>query len=155
TCGHRVRACTWRNQSICSCSCAFGCSESSPPGARARHERYAARWVGEPFSIAEPEGIWMLLSLVGSEIASGRDPLAVIVMNESVSAGERIAAAVLGWPGVERASHRFGGIEFRLGKRELGHVHGDTLVDLPFPRKVRDELVSSRRARPHVLPDTG
>jgi len=52
--------------------------------------------------------------------------------------------------------HRYGGSEFRLGKRELGHLHGDALVDLPFPRKVRDELVAAGRARPHhVLPETG
>ncbi len=77
-------------------------------------------------------------------------------MNENVSVGERIAAAVMAWPEVERAPHRFGGIEFRLGKRELGHIHGDALVDLPFPRKVRDELVAAGRARPHhILPDSG
>jgi hypothetical protein len=77
-------------------------------------------------------------------------------MSENVSAGRRIAEAVLAWPGVEQAAHRFGGIEFRLGKRELGHLHGDALVDLPFPRKVRDELVAQGRARPHhVLPDSG
>jgi Family of unknown function (DUF5519) len=77
-------------------------------------------------------------------------------MDKRVGIGERIAAAVMEWPGVERAPHRFGGIEFRLDKRELGHLHGDALVDLPFPRKVRDELVATGRARPHhVLPDTG
>ena len=77
-------------------------------------------------------------------------------MNEDLSPGKRIAEAVMEWPGVERAPHRFGGTEFRLGKRELGHLHGDALVDLPFPRKVRDELVAAGRARPHhVLPDSG
>jgi hypothetical protein len=77
-------------------------------------------------------------------------------MGESAGICGRIAAAVMAWPGVERAPHRFGGIEFRLGKRELGHLHGDALVDLPFPRKVRDELVAQGRARPHhVLPDSG
>lgn len=73
-------------------------------------------------------------------------------MDESVGIAEQIAAAVMAWPGVERAAHRFGGIEFRLGKRELGHLHGDALVDLPFPRKVRDELVAQGRARPHRAP---
>lgn len=71
-------------------------------------------------------------------------------------ARQRIADAVSGWPGVEQAPHRFGGIEFRLGKRELGHLHGDVLADLPFPRAVRDELIAAGRARPHhVLPDSG
>jgi hypothetical protein len=77
-------------------------------------------------------------------------------VTENVSAGYQIAAEVMSWPGVERATHRVGGIEFRLGKRELGHLHGDSLVDLPFPRKVRDELVAAGRAQPHhVLPDSG
>ena len=59
-------------------------------------------------------------------------------------------------PEVTEASHRFGGIEFRLGRRELGHLHGDYLADLPFPRRVRDELVAAGRAKPHhVLPDSG
>ena len=54
------------------------------------------------------------------------------------------------------APHRFGGIEFRVGRRELGHLHGDRIADLPFPRRVRDELIAAGRARPHhVLPDTG
>ena len=53
-------------------------------------------------------------------------------MNEEVSDSKRIAAAVMAWAGVERAPHRFGGIEFRLGRRELGHLHGDAL-HLPRP----------------------
>jgi Family of unknown function (DUF5519) len=57
---------------------------------------------------------------------------------------------------VEAAPHRFGGVEFRLGRRELGHLHGDRIADLPFPRRVRDELIAEGRARPHhVLPDSG
>ena len=69
---------------------------------------------------------------------------------------ERIRREVLGWPGVEEAPHRFGGVEFRLGRRELGHLHGDRLADLPFPVRVREELIREGRARPHpVLPESG
>src|SRR5438105_14198289 len=69
---------------------------------------------------------------------------------------ERVTETVMSWPGVESAPHRFGGVEFRLGRRELGHLHGDRIADLPFPRRVRDELVATGRARPHhVLPDSG
>jgi hypothetical protein len=72
-------------------------------------------------------------------------------------AQERIRSAVLEWPGTQALPHRFGGTEFRLGeKREIGHIHGDHLVDIPFPRRVRDEVVAAGRAQPHhVLPDTG
>jgi hypothetical protein len=61
-----------------------------------------------------------------------------------------------GWEKVTVAPHRFGGIELRLGKRELGHVHGDTLVDIPFPRRVRDEIIAAGEAEPHhILPESG
>ena len=73
-----------------------------------------------------------------------------------MSIHERIASEVRSWEAVTSAPHRFGGVEFLLGKRELGHLHGDRLADLPFPRKVRDELVDAGQAVPHhVLPDTG
>jgi hypothetical protein len=64
------------------------------------------------------------------------------------------------WPKVGIAEHSFGGIEFRVGRRELGHIHplpdGRSFADLPFPKAVRDELVATGRAVPHhVLPDSG
>jgi predicted DNA-binding protein (MmcQ/YjbR family) len=71
-------------------------------------------------------------------------------------ADEMIHEAVVSWEGVTARPHRYGGTEYRLGKREIGHVHGDSLVDIPFPKKVRDELVSAGRAEPHhVLPKSG
>jgi Family of unknown function (DUF5519) len=74
----------------------------------------------------------------------------------ALSPGARIAAEVDSWSGVTSGPHRFGGVEFRLGRRELGHLHGDRFADLPFPRRVRDELIAAGRARPHhVLPDSG
>ncbi len=57
---------------------------------------------------------------------------------------------------VTESTHRFGGIEFKLGRRELGHLHGDRMADLPFPRRVRDELIAAGRAEVHhALPDSG
>ncbi len=68
----------------------------------------------------------------------------------------RIEREVASWEGVTVQPHRFGGVEFRLGKRELGHLHGDRLADLPFKRRVRDMLVETGRAQPHhVLPESG
>src|SRR5207253_483606 len=67
-----------------------------------------------------------------------------------------IIEEVSSWPGVESHPHRFGGVEFTIDHREIGHLHGDRLADLPFPTRIRDELIASGRARPHhVLPDTG
>ena len=69
-----------------------------------------------------------------------------------------IQAEVASWEGVSVHPHRFGGVEFRFGRRELGHLHGDPprLVDLPFHRTIRNMLVETGRALPHhVLPDSG
>ena len=67
-----------------------------------------------------------------------------------------ITAAVTEWPGVTARAHSFGGVEFRLGRREHGHVHCDRLADIPFPKRLRDELLKAGRVRPHhVLPQSG
>jgi hypothetical protein len=71
-------------------------------------------------------------------------------------AQQRIVGIVQGWQEVEILPHRFGGLEFRLGKRELGHIHGDALVDIPFPKAVRNEIVAAGEAEPHhILPKSG
>jgi hypothetical protein len=75
-------------------------------------------------------------------------------MSEDIAT--QIEQTVANWPGVTVEPHRFGGIEFRVGRRELGHLHGDRLADLPFPVKVRDELIAAGKAQPHhVLPNSG
>jgi predicted DNA-binding protein (MmcQ/YjbR family) len=71
-------------------------------------------------------------------------------------AQEAITKAVTLWEGVTVQPHRFGGVEYAIGKREIGHIHGDHLVDIPFPKRVRDEIVAKGRAQPHhILPETG
>ena len=71
-------------------------------------------------------------------------------------AQQQITQAVSQWAGVTVAPHRFGGVEYQLGTRELGHIHGDSLVDIPFPTPIRNELVASGEVQPHhVLPDSG
>lgn len=67
-----------------------------------------------------------------------------------------ITKAVTAWEGVPVAPHRFGGVEYAIGTREIGHIHGDHMVDIPFPKKVRDEIIAEGRAQAHhFLPETG
>ena len=67
-----------------------------------------------------------------------------------------ITKSVMAWGGMTVRPHRFGGVEYVMGRREIGHIHGDELVDIPFPKKIRDDLVNSGRAQPHhILPKTG
>ena len=72
-------------------------------------------------------------------------------------ARDAIAAELNRWPGVSAHPHRFGGTEFVYGeRREIGHIHGDQLVDIPLPTRLRDELVAAGRAQPHhILPESG
>jgi Family of unknown function (DUF5519) len=69
---------------------------------------------------------------------------------------EKVKAELMSWPGVTSQPHRFGGTEFRIGGREMGHMHGGRFADLPFPMSIRNELVKDGRALPHhVLPNSG
>ena len=69
---------------------------------------------------------------------------------------EQIRATVSSWAGVTAEPHRFGGVEFRVHHREIGHLHGSRQADLPFPVRVRETLIAEGRASlHHILPETG
>jgi len=63
----------------------------------------------------------------------------------------RFEEVVSAWPGVSVHPHRFGGREFRIGNAEVGHVHTGGIVDIPFPRLVRDALLEKGLAEQHKL----
>lgn len=72
------------------------------------------------------------------------------------AAAERIRAEVSAWPNITAKPHRFGGVEFTVGRREIGHLHGGHLVDIPFPMPIHDELIAAGRVeKHHVLPESG
>jgi luciferase-like monooxygenase len=61
---------------------------------------------------------------------------------------------LLSWPGIwkKRDEDGPGGVGvtgYRLGRKQVGHVHDDGHADFRFPREVRDELIRSGRAIPH------
>ncbi len=68
----------------------------------------------------------------------------------------RIESEVSTWPRVSVHAHRFGGKEFRFRSAEIGHIHADGLVDIPFPRAIRDVLLKEGQAeRHHWVPNSG
>jgi hypothetical protein len=68
----------------------------------------------------------------------------------------RIRDVVAAWEGVTVTPHRFGGVVFRVHHREIGHLHGDAMADLPFPMRMRRDLVAAGHAHPHrTLPGSG
>src|SRR5207248_5277453 len=67
-----------------------------------------------------------------------------------------LESEVARWPGVRLSPHPYGGTQFNLDGREIGHVHGNGVVDVHLPRALRDELVQAGRAQVHhTLPDSG
>ena len=72
------------------------------------------------------------------------------------TAAEQIREAVGSWPGVHAESYRGGMVFFHVGRREIGHLHGSRLADLPFPVRIRERLVAEGKADLHYLhPKTG
>jgi len=64
---------------------------------------------------------------------------------------KNVKQEILSWPGVTCNPYRFGGVEFRVNKRDMGHIHGEKLADLPFPIGIRKELIASGKALPHII----
>ncbi|WP_117591191.1 luciferase domain-containing protein [Haloprofundus halophilus] len=69
---------------------------------------------------------------------------------------DELTATAATWPGIEVAPHRFEGNEFTLGPREVGHVHRFGILDINYPRRLRDTLIDEgRTGEHHVVPDSG
>jgi hypothetical protein len=69
---------------------------------------------------------------------------------------KKLEDEVLTWPHVSVHSHRFRGREFLFDEAEVGHVHTGGIVDIPFPRAVRDALLASGLAEEHHwVPNSG
>jgi hypothetical protein len=83
-------------------------------------------------------------------MVSGR----LIMMREWVN---QVVATVSGWEGIQAAPHRFCGVEFSLGRVEVGHIHiANGMVDIPYTVKLREALVESGAAGlHHLLRDSG
>jgi len=69
---------------------------------------------------------------------------------------ETLEQEISSWPSVSVHPHRFGGREFRFGSAEVGHIHPGVVVDIPFPRSVRDALLAAGLAEEHYwVPNSG
>ena len=70
------------------------------------------------------------------------------------TASQRIIAAVTAWPGVTTATGSRGELAFRVGRREIGHLHGDAAAHFGFPRHVWIALKKEGRIERHpMFPD--
>ena len=66
-------------------------------------------------------------------------------------ASERITAEVTAWPGVEAGTGSRGEWGFTLGRRAIGHLHGDRVFHAGFPKDVWQELFEAGRIGYHPV----
>ena len=64
---------------------------------------------------------------------------------------EQITREVTSWPGVEAGNGTRGEFAFRVGRREIGHLHGDHVAHFGFPKDVWQELFDEGRIDYHPV----
>ena len=72
-------------------------------------------------------------------------------MGRAQTASEQITEEVTSWPGVEAGPGSRGEFGFRVGRRELGHLHGDYAAHFFFPKSVWAELKEAGRITYHPV----
>ena len=72
-------------------------------------------------------------------------------MGTQSTVSERITAEVTTWPGVHAEYGTRGEFAFKLGGRELGHLHGDHVAHFGFPKHVWTELFEQQRIDYHPV----
>jgi len=72
-------------------------------------------------------------------------------MPATQTASQRITEEVTSWPGVEAGPGDRGSFSFKVGRREIGHLHGDHALHLGFPKEVWAELFEQGRIDYHPV----
>src|SRR5918992_2524115 len=72
-------------------------------------------------------------------------------MSELLTASRQITDEVTSWPGVEAGFGRRGEFGFRVGGREIGHLHGDHAAHFFFPKDTWRRLREQRRIVDHPV----
>jgi hypothetical protein len=72
-------------------------------------------------------------------------------MGKHERASEQIVEEVRSWPGVEAGPGRRGELAFKVGKREIGHLHGDHAAHFGFPKELWQALFEEGRIDYHPV----
>src|SRR3989442_7535990 len=72
-------------------------------------------------------------------------------MTEHGTPSQQITEEVTSWPGIEAGPGRRGEFAFKLGPREIGHLHGDHAAHFSFPKQVWVELKDEGRIGDHPV----
>jgi hypothetical protein len=76
-------------------------------------------------------------------------------MAQTTTPSQQITDEVTSWPGVEAGIGERGEFGFRVGRRQIGHLHGDRAAHFGFPREVWEELMQQGRVVRHPIDKPG
>ena len=69
--------------------------------------------------------------------------------SEIASYLDEIEDEVLSWNEISLRMHKYGGIQFDINKREIGHIHGNGLLDILFSREDKTRFLEGGRVQEH------
>jgi hypothetical protein len=72
-------------------------------------------------------------------------------VTKTQTASEQIIDEVTSWPGVTAGPGDRGEFSFKLGRREIGHLHGDHAAHFGFPKEVWTDLFEQGRIDYHPV----
>ena len=72
-------------------------------------------------------------------------------MDTTLTANRQITDEVTSWPGVEAGTGRRGEWAFTVGRREIGHLHGDRVAHFGLPKDMWHELFDAGRIGYHPV----
>src|SRR4051812_35643007 len=72
-----------------------------------------------------------------------------VFKNEIYKTVTHVDQEVSAWPGMNVTLHKFGGFQFNLNGREIGHMHSNGVVDILFDLQTKKVLLGSYRLEDH------
>lgn len=62
---------------------------------------------------------------------------------------DEIEQVVLSWEGTSLKMHKYGGVQFDVKSKEIGHIHSNGLLDILFKREIKLQLIKEGKVQDH------
>ena len=80
----------------------------------------------------------------------------LVVTPQVLTVIDEIETEVSKWDGITIGNHKYGGIQFNRNGREIGHIHGNGMLDIPLTRKLKLQFIEQGKLLDHhTIKDTG
>ena len=80
----------------------------------------------------------------------------LVVTPQVLTVIDEIETEVSKWDGITIGNHKYGGIQFNRNGREIGHIHGNGMLDIPLTRKLKQQFIEQGKLLDHhTIKDTG